>query len=38
MEVARAKRNKLIEQLAEVDEEIGEVFLNDELPSNDQQS
>ncbi|KAJ7443790.1 elongation factor G, mitochondrial [Mycena galericulata] len=30
------KRTELIEQLAEVDEEIGELFLNDEQPSNDQ--
>ncbi|EDR02488.1 uncharacterized protein LACBIDRAFT_295443 [Laccaria bicolor S238N-H82] len=36
MELAKAKRNELVEQLAEVDEEIGELFLNDELPNNDQ--
>ena len=36
IELAMTKRNELIEQLAEVDEEIGELFLNDELPSNDQ--
>lgn len=34
--LAKEKRTELIEQLAEVDEEIGEIFLNDELPSNDQ--
>jgi elongation factor G len=36
MELAKAKRYELIEQLAEVDEEIGELFFNDESPSNDQ--
>jgi elongation factor G len=36
LELAKEKRTELIEQLAEVDEEIGEMFLNDELPSNDQ--
>lgn len=36
LELAKAKRTELIEQLAEVDEEIGELFLNDELPSNGQ--
>lgn len=36
LEFAKEKRNDLIEQLAEVDEEIGELFLNDELPSNEQ--
>ncbi|CAK5265345.1 unnamed protein product [Mycena citricolor] len=34
-ELAKEKRTELIEQLAEVDEEIAELFLNDELPSND---
>ncbi|KAF7298279.1 Elongation factor G, mitochondrial [Mycena chlorophos] len=36
LELAKEKRTELIEQLAEVDEEIGELFLNDELPSNSQ--
>jgi elongation factor G len=36
LELAMTKRNELIEQLAEVDEEIGEVFLNDEVPTNEQ--
>jgi elongation factor G len=36
MELAKAKRTELIEQLAEVDEEIGEIFLNDEVPTNAQ--
>ncbi|KAF8869777.1 elongation factor G, mitochondrial [Infundibulicybe gibba] len=36
LELATSKRNELIEQLAEVDEEIGEIFLNDEKPTNDQ--
>jgi elongation factor G len=36
VELAKEKRTELIEQLAEVDEEIGELFLNDEQPSNDQ--
>ncbi|GLB42859.1 putative mitochondrial GTPase that catalyzes the GTP-dependent ribosomal translocation step during translation elongation [Lyophyllum shimeji] len=36
LELAKEKRIELIEQLAEVDEEIGELFLNDELPSNSQ--
>ncbi|KAJ6557188.1 elongation factor G, mitochondrial [Mycena sp. CBHHK59/15] len=36
LELAKTKRTELIEQLAEVDEEIGELFLNDEQPSNDQ--
>ncbi|KAF8995537.1 elongation factor G, mitochondrial [Cyathus striatus] len=34
--LAEEKRSELIEQLAEVDEEIGEMFLNDELPNNEQ--
>ncbi|TFK38541.1 elongation factor G, mitochondrial [Crucibulum laeve] len=34
--LAQEKRSELIEQLAEVDEEIGEIFLNDETPNNDQ--
>ncbi|KAK2465007.1 hypothetical protein APHAL10511_003083 [Amanita phalloides] len=34
--IAKQKRTELIEQLAEVDEEIGEMFLVDETPSNDQ--
>ena len=34
--LAREKRSKLIEQLAEVDDEIGEIFLNDTLPTNAQ--
>ena len=36
LELAKEKRTELIEQLAEVDEEIGELFLNDQLPSNDE--
>ncbi|KAF7315294.1 Elongation factor G, mitochondrial [Mycena indigotica] len=36
LELAKEKRVELIEQLAEVDEEIGELFLNDEQPTNDQ--
>ncbi|KAL0947939.1 hypothetical protein HGRIS_010570 [Hohenbuehelia grisea] len=36
VELAKAKRAELIEQLAEVDEEMCEIFLNDEAPSNDQ--
>lgn len=36
LELATTKRNELIEQLAEVDEEMGEIFLNDEVPSNEQ--
>lgn len=36
LELATAKRQELIEQLAEVDEEIGEIFLNDQVPNNDQ--
>lgn len=36
LELAKTKRTELVEQLAEVDEEIGELFLNDELPTNDQ--
>ncbi|KAJ7502717.1 elongation factor G, mitochondrial [Mycena galericulata] len=36
LELAKEKRTELIEQLAEVDEEIGELFLNDEQPSNEQ--
>jgi elongation factor G len=36
MDLAKEKRQELIEQLAEVDEEMGEIFLNDEVPTNDQ--
>ncbi|KAJ7262292.1 elongation factor G, mitochondrial [Mycena haematopus] len=36
MDLAKEKRTELIEQLAEVDEEIGDLILNDQLPSNDQ--
>ena len=36
LKLAEAKRGELIEQLAEVDEEIAEQFLNDELPTNNQ--
>ncbi|RXW17144.1 hypothetical protein EST38_g8711 [Candolleomyces aberdarensis] len=36
LELATQKRQELIEQLAEVDEEIGEIFLNDEVPTNAQ--
>ncbi|KAJ7346500.1 elongation factor G, mitochondrial [Mycena albidolilacea] len=36
LDLAKQKRTELIEQLAEVDEEIGDLILNDELPSNDQ--
>ncbi|KAI0321737.1 P-loop containing nucleoside triphosphate hydrolase protein [Amylostereum chailletii] len=34
LELATAKRAELIEQLAEVDDEIAEKFVNDEQPSN----
>jgi elongation factor G len=34
--LAKEKRAELVEQLAEVDEEIGEIFLNDEQPTNSQ--
>jgi len=36
LDLAKEKRTELIEQLAEVDEEIGDFVLNDEQPSNDQ--
>ena len=36
LELATQKRTELIEQLAEVDDEIAELFLNDALPSNSQ--
>ncbi|KAG5645328.1 Elongation factor G, mitochondrial [Asterophora parasitica] len=36
LDFAKVKRTELIEQLAEVDEEIGELFLNDEIPTNGQ--
>ncbi|KAI0295312.1 elongation factor G mitochondrial [Multifurca ochricompacta] len=36
IELATQKRTELIEQLAEVDDEIAELFLNDALPSNEQ--
>ena len=36
LELATQKRTELIEQLAEVDDEIGDLFLNDALPSNEQ--
>jgi len=36
LELATQKRTELIEQLAEVDDEIAELFLNDALPSNTQ--
>ena len=35
LELATAKRTELIEQLAEVDDAIGELILNDEIPNND---
>ena len=34
LELATAKRTELIEQLAEVDDAIGELILNDETPNN----
>ncbi|KAF8814590.1 translation elongation factor G [Phlegmacium glaucopus] len=34
LELATAKRTELIEQLAEVDDTIGEIILNDETPNN----
>jgi elongation factor G len=34
LELATQKRTELIEQLAEVDDEIAELFLNDAVPSN----
>ncbi|KAF7376045.1 Elongation factor G, mitochondrial [Mycena sanguinolenta] len=36
LDLAQEKRTELIEQLAEVDEEIGDLILSDQLPSNDQ--
>jgi elongation factor G len=36
LELATQKRTELIEQLAEVDDEIADLFLNDALPSNTQ--
>jgi elongation factor G len=36
LDLAKAKRSELIEQLADVDEEIGDLILNDELPDNAQ--
>lgn len=35
LELARAKRTELIEQLAEVDEEVGDMIINEEVPTND---
>lgn len=35
IDLAKTKRAELIETLADVDEEIGEIFLNDEVPTND---
>lgn len=35
MEIAQAKRAELIEQLAEVDETLGEIVLMDETPTNE---
>ena len=35
LELATEKRTELIEQLAEVDDAIGELILNDEIPNND---
>jgi len=34
LELAMAKRTELIEQLVEVVDAIGELFLNDEIPNN----
>jgi elongation factor G len=36
LELAKVKRAELVEQVAEVDEELGELFLNDEVPTNEQ--
>ena len=36
LELAKQKRMELIEQLAEVDDEMGEIFLNDQEPSQTQ--
>ncbi|KIL57315.1 hypothetical protein M378DRAFT_16321 [Amanita muscaria Koide BX008] len=36
MDLAKEKRTELIEQLAEVDEEVGKMFLLDETPTNGQ--
>ncbi|KAN0137586.1 P-loop containing nucleoside triphosphate hydrolase protein [Lactarius tabidus] len=36
LELATQKRTELIEQLAEVDDEIADIFLHDALPSNNQ--
>ncbi|KAI8610239.1 P-loop containing nucleoside triphosphate hydrolase protein [Chytriomyces sp. MP71] len=35
-EAAAAKRQELIEHIADVDDEIGELFLNEEAPTNEQ--
>ena len=35
LELAKAKRTELIEQLAEVDEEMGDMIINEEVPTND---
>lgn len=35
LELAKAKRTELIEQLAEVDEEMGDMIINEEIPTND---
>lgn len=36
LELATQKRAELIEQLADVDDALGEIFLNDEVPTNQQ--
>lgn len=36
LELAKAKRQELFEQLAEVDEEMGDLVINEELPTNEQ--
>ncbi|KAF7967121.1 hypothetical protein HWV62_35752 [Athelia sp. TMB] len=36
MDLAKAKRQELFEQLAEVDEEMGDLIINEELPTNEQ--
>ncbi|KII90410.1 hypothetical protein PLICRDRAFT_157553 [Plicaturopsis crispa FD-325 SS-3] len=36
LDLATSKRNELIEQIAEVDDDVAELILSDEMPTNDQ--